>query len=936
MGKRIVGLTLLWLLVGFGYARGAEDDYVYDGLGTVTINDAAKEWPKEKAVSITNSYLDVLSGTATLTTLDITATGMDSGLFSEPSTGDSLTFTTANLAGSATYSANLIAGSDMIFDGSVTLDLNSHLLIYPMVNFTAETLEVAGERASATTYGNLEVESFNLSGSGASLSVEGYGFLYAGDSDTVSTVTDGRLYIAGNGAMLYGGLDIDGDSAVVTIVNPSTMGDQYITVGVGKAIALANGTLNISGNVHVTDWGALPVDGGTGSVAVQGGFFNVSGGTAMVDNLSISGGVTTIDSNAKVQALNSFLFGSGIINLNGTLEVLQANQPVFSGQINMNNASLLLANGVKFASNGIVLRGQNNVMSVGGSTETLDIGANAYLDAREGSLTLDGSLHLGYFAVGRGADEFNFAAGYDWDSKTVNGVTLTGQLAIDSDARIIVSNDLLNYIASNPQTPAQIIKAAGGVVDPSSYHETISTNIYHYDIYLNNDGLYGGDFAYYSDDVIAKNLIKAWSPYTQPKNQADGLIKPDFIHAIIDASKVRLNPAYYTLTRDGQYNADALLNLSDPATSGLRYDALMYYNGANAASVSNATIALSGHVQQYLEERMNAMRRMKVLVGEYGTPCGDSCGGDDCSVPECPGDGALTVGPPKNRVWAGVFNIRDNIDSYNGYAGYSLHGKGFMVGAEHDFGSLFSVGGSFAYTGSDFDDYSALADTSRMDLYQFTAYGTYTDPTGLFISGTLGYAWSDNQLNSMRYLYPNVDGNKGWTSADYRSGILSASLQVGYDMFVGDYWTLSPSLGVTHRTSWGNSHHEYFTSAEASWGTLDVGTMRNSLTSVPLKINAAYDVYEDEKSLLTLTGMLGYSYDLQALEAKGDINYIGLQDKVRPVGALAAPERSRHAYHVGVGAKYNYNSWEFGLGYDAVFRKGWKNYTITGNVGVTF
>ncbi len=978
MGKRIIGLTLLWLILVNASVWGGTDENVYVGLGPVNIPDAGNtdtgfKFPNAP-LKITNSYLTVEKGSNTeLTTLTIEATGMNSGLLLEQG---NLLFSSGTLTGSTNYTAMLIASqynypdpaienhyltipSNITFSGNLNLGLNSYLGIEGMSSVSAEQLNLSGAYASAEVYGSLNVESFKLTGAGSSMNITGPGgFLYAADEEEESIVSGGSLTIGGSGAILKGGLSIDGSSSVVSIVNPSAMFDQVVTVGTGKAITLNNGRLSITGGVKVTDWGStqVPPLEDAGSIAIRGGFFNVSNGDLWVDKLSISGGVTTIGSDSHVTAVKSLLFGNGIIDLYGTLEATTANQPTFTGLLGMHDATLSLANSVRFAGGGITLYGKDNALyktiyvpapvevppvdkpptPVPQDFGTLTIGNNSYLDARQGSLDIMGNLEIEDFVIGRGDGEFNYAAGYDWNTKTVNGVTLTGTLWVDSDARVILSNDLLNYVASYPDDPVRIITADGGVIDAGSFKSTTNTNLYHYDIYLDDDGMYAGNFDYFSDEQIAKNLIRSWNPFTKPKNQATNIIKPDFIHALVDASKVRLNPVYYSLSRDGQFNADTLLNLSNPEGSGLRYDALMYYNGANAANVSNATIALSGHIQSYLEERMNAMRRMKVLVGQYNTPCGDECLGSECSVPYCPGDGELVVGPPTNRIWAGLFNIRDNIDSYNGYAGYSLHGKGFMIGAEHDFGPLLSVGGTFAYTGGDFDDHAALADTSRMELYQFTAYGTYTDPSGIFISGTLGYAWSDNQINSQRYLFPNADGNSGWVGGDYRSGIFNASLQIGYDLFAGDYWTISPSLGVTHRTSWSNSHDEYFTSAEASWNTLDVGRIRNSLTSMPLKVNVAYDAYEDEKSLLTFTGMLGYSYDLQPLEASGDINYVGLQGRVGPVEALAMPQRSRHAYHLGVGTKYNYNSWEFGLGYDAEFRKGWKNYTISGNVGVTF
>ncbi|MCD7897137.1 MAG: autotransporter outer membrane beta-barrel domain-containing protein [Planctomycetaceae bacterium] len=606
----------------------------------------------------------------------------------------------------------------------------------------------------------------------------------------------------------------------------------------------------------------------------------------------------------------------------------------------MNSGRLELTDAARFTNGGVVVDGIDNVIAMTGANDTLTIGANASLDTAEGDLHIIGNLHLGAFGTGRNRDDFIFRAGVDANG-VENTVRVEGDLSVDQNSKIAISSGLLQKLQTE-NTPIRIIQA-DDVLNVNSFATTVKSTVFKYDIYLDElgpAGLYIGNFTFLSDEEVMAGLYEQWDK--RLNNQASTLISGSFANAIIEGTRLYLGDERDNLSPAGLFNAGVLYNLSDPDMSGIGTDALRYYNGSQAANMSEAALSITRHVMSSLDDRNAYLRRMQVLIADT-LGAGQEQAYGDCILDDgfCPDRSRESVYYPATRIWATALGLRDKRRDDGVVTGFNYHGRGMTVGGDHIFGAL-AVGGAFSYVGGDYTDAASLGDSSTLDAYHFNLYGTYSHVSGFFLSGTLGYAWTDHRLDDRRFLLSGdvgygddvLAGSYGNTSADYQTGIWTGSLAAGYDFLVGDFLTVSPSLGVAFRAANGDSHSEFFTSKNGSANTLELGKVKNSSVTMPIKVNVAYDLFGDEQSLMTVTGSVGYAYEFKKRGARGNLSYAGLEN----IGSVPifSSDRGRHAFSAAVGLRYIFRNLEFAVDYEYEGRKKFSSHSFSGSVGLTF
>ncbi|MCC8165644.1 MAG: autotransporter domain-containing protein [Planctomycetes bacterium] len=919
-GTRILFiLTVLSALVATG-ARAGDYDYTTDT--TVIVE---RDWdPPSQKVNVTDAIVPVEYDDTSywdVGKLNITATNRNSQVITTKS--GTLQFLGMALEGtrnSTRAELTITDGTVQVVGASTKIGQYSGITIGADGALQAGTLSLDGDYAAIDNSGTLTASRLIIDGANASVIHNGKGFTITG----TTTVEQGSLVLNANATLA--GANLNGGSVTI---------GSGVSVTNSQAISLAGGTLYMGGDSSLS-----------GAVEVRGGTFSVTGKNAKVASLVMAGGITSIGATSSLEATSLTLSG-GIINLSGTLTATPAvgsGAPVaFGGIVNMTSGTLDLGSDARFTAGGIVANGDTNFINM--NRQTLSVGSNASLDAGDGELRIDGNLHLGAFSVGRNRDDFIYRAGIDADGN-VNKVTITGNLSVDQNSKVSISSALLQRLQSDPAESINILEVenTGTIVNPNSFASTVRSTVFRYDIFLDNingtQGMFIGNFTFIDQDEVLAALYEQWDQ--RLNNQARTVISGEFANAIIAGTRMYLGDERDTLSPAGLFNAGVLYNLSDPDLSGIGIDALRYYNGSQAANMSEAALSITRHVMASLDDRNAYLRRMQVLIADaMGSDHEQAYG--DCILDDgfCPDRSRESVYYPATRIWATALGMRDKRRDDGVVTGFNYHGRGMTVGGDHIFGP-FAVGAAFSYVGGDFTDAASLGDSSTLDAYHFNLYGTYSHATGFFLSGTLGYAWTDHRLDDRRFLMSGdvgygdeeLAGSIGNASADYQTGIWTGSLAAGYDFLIGDYLTVSPSLGVAFRSANGDSHSEFFTSENGSANTLELGKVRNTSITMPVKLAVAYDLFGDEKSLMTVTGSLGYAYEFKTRGAKGNLHYAGLEN----IGnvPIFSSDRGRHAFSVATGLRYMYKNFEFAVDYEYEGRKKFSSHSFSGSVGLTF
>lgn len=846
---------------------------------------------------------------------------------------------TATVTGTATPTANSLNIDGNLGAATMILNTSGPLGITYGINMSgnAATLDIR----SAVTAGSLQV-------GGSALTVNG-GSLTLNSTDTESNFLGGTLTVTNNGVLngggSTGGIINLGSGATAAVMNVGTGAADNATLQSAR-IRNTSGYLNFNGNVAIDSNVNIESAGTTNfntnlgtaanrlaSLSVTGGGTNVNTGYTLYANsasvgntgtlsvygtmnanaLSQSGALSTTNVAGTLYA-DSLAFGGGTMNVYAGAN-LAVNQAVAgaAGNLIMRGGDAAFANGIDFT--GGALRSYAAGSAVAGN---VGIGAGATLDTQLAGLTITGNLRLdGTYAPGASS------------SGVVMAVVQGGTVTINQTTAKVEMSQVEKLFNAGQTAPLQILQGTMA----NAYAGTAATLKWRYVINgaAGGDGLYVTSRTLLSLDESYNDLLAKWDQHPRVGNgNAHNLITRDFFRVIYGAGEIidGVGPVSQDdLSGSGLANARNLYGIGQ---YGLGYDALMLYNGSGLALMNQANLMASARVQQVIDTRNDRLRQEIKAIREA-----------------CDAGVALTSerydprNEPMNRLWITGLNTTDETDAGAGFAGFKNHYTGVVLGYDKLCGD-FVYGGAFAYTAGGFTDKSALIDATRIYNYAFDLYGTYYNSCGYFVTGTAGYSYSKNKLNSMRSLAAVADPGAewavvdGWNSARFGSDNWLASLKAGYDWEPVDYLTITPSIGIRYANTRNSGHTQHFTPEDGSPGydTLNAGRVKNWSAVVPVEVAASYDIVGDEKQLLTVSGTLGYAYDMHGANATGVTGYdgLGMLGNVDIVG----DKIGRNIFHLGLGLRYYYKRFEFGLDYDYYTRSKFSSQNVTATLGMGF
>lgn len=820
-------------------------------------------------------------------------------------------------------------------------------------------------RISVRDGGTLNTGFFRMYGGSNGLEVfirEGAGF-NATDATAESHIANGAFTIeaGGPGLQFLGGFRVDA-GGIMTITRDIDVGSNGMAISNGGEVTIGYGSTVVGEYLHVAN-GTLYFNSGE----IGGTVFTISGDDSQVflmgtiaerSQMTISGGETHFMSGAVANitalhvggtamvniqttvstagGLGSFSFVGGDIHIGGgsywsgggSLDVGRVGQDLsFSGNFRLEGGSLVFRDNVSMTGGGI--HGSTGTSRIDMNANKLTIAAGAILDAGEGNIRIENSGGLSIAGA--------YRAGYDGNSVTMVTSEGGGTLYVSSQAQIQMSS-ALQRLVNNPDTDLSdlIILATDGA-NYSGATELVWNSggwEYEYEVRQNANGqwgLYVTGSTYLTEDQQYQNMLEAWKKQPQVGENASKLITKEFAGVVIRANGIVTGASgdYEALSRNGQFNADVLSTFLNPRTSGATYDGLMLYNGSGLGFVNQAVINSNYNLLRRLRLRNDDIRSEMRVTSE-----------NLCSA--LPDHSACCLDGDKNRVWVGTFYTNENSGHDEGFDGYHFRSTGMIVGYDRLFGNV-SVGGAFSYSGGDFQDSSALENSSHINTYGFTAYGSYNSPNGVFVNGALGYAYSDNQIRDYRALFnsdptnPLEDWTKeGWNTADYHTNTFMINANVGYDYVYCEDLTITGSIGISYQWAENASHSQFFHDVKGEYGfnTLNAGEVSNYSLTTPIEVAVRYNVFGDEDQLFTVFGNIGYAYEFNNSGPEGTITYGGLEHLGRV--HIVSRHPGRHILNVGLGAKYYYKQYEFGLGYEYTGRTKYNSHHFQGNFGVVF
>ena len=273
------------------------------------------------------------------------------------------------------------------------------------------------------------------------------------------------------------------------------------------------------------------------------------------------------------------------------------------------------------------------------------------------------------------------------------------------------------------------------------------------------------------------------------------------------------------------------------------------------------------------------------------------------------------------RFWVGAFGRNEEADLEYGISGYTYKPRGAMLGYDKTIGG-FSVGGALAYGHGKYEDKASTSNDSKISSYSGGLYGSYHGQSGFKASAHLTYSHLRNDLRDLR--------GGMWRDADYSSYSWSVGGKLGYDLFVNEQLTLSPSIGLNKIQAISRSHDE----ALNGFGVLRVGEVRRDALLVPLDVTLGYGLFRSSDTLPRLTGNCGYPYDLADGGLGGSLAYEGLAG-ASSMG-VADRDGGKNRYNLGVGVVFTNNRFDVGARYDYTTSSGQTSHQAQGNLGIKF
>ena len=275
-----------------------------------------------------------------------------------------------------------------------------------------------------------------------------------------------------------------------------------------------------------------------------------------------------------------------------------------------------------------------------------------------------------------------------------------------------------------------------------------------------------------------------------------------------------------------------------------------------------------------------------------------------------------------NRIWASPFYTRQGMDEKDGYNGYDYSAWGASVGYDHVFGSMI-VGGAFTYSRGDFDA-DKISDDNTIDNYGFSLYGQYYNTSnGFFATLAGGYNYGDNEWKASIPAGQRITGENETDSYWFGASI-------GKDFFLGENWTVTPSIGLF----WSESENSSYHTKVGATTFQRFGEIKSESLMLPIDLKAEYTTLLDECSSLSFNISGGYAYNLKSDggRAEGNFQYAGVNQNIFIQGV----KPGRSSWNLGAGVTYRKNNFDIGLNYRYDGRSKFDGHRVAATIGWNF
>jgi outer membrane autotransporter protein len=260
------------------------------------------------------------------------------------------------------------------------------------------------------------------------------------------------------------------------------------------------------------------------------------------------------------------------------------------------------------------------------------------------------------------------------------------------------------------------------------------------------------------------------------------------------------------------------------------------------------------------------------------------------------------------KVWGQAFGSVGDQDDRDGISGYDVDTIGFAVGVDtENLGDNTVVGLAFAYADTEVDSDSISNANTEIDSYQLTLYGDYDLDERTYLSGQLGYTWSDADTTR------NPGGLSAITAnGDYDSSSFNARVEAGRDYQSGGV-TLTPNVMANYVYYDADS----YTETGAGTANLTVSPDALSVFEVGVGVDAAWKVEHADGSYLKPVVSAGVRHDLIGDEFEANNTFAGGGSAFKVQGF----DPAQTTFDVGAGVTYFTNSgWDLTAEYDFEFK----------------
>ena len=259
--------------------------------------------------------------------------------------------------------------------------------------------------------------------------------------------------------------------------------------------------------------------------------------------------------------------------------------------------------------------------------------------------------------------------------------------------------------------------------------------------------------------------------------------------------------------------------------------------------------------------------------------------------------------PSGITVWSKALHNRSKLDASAGYAGFKSKNNGIAMGADKMLSQNIKLGLGYAYTDGEIKNRSRRTD---VDTHMAMLYAEYK-PADWYVNCFISYGWSDYKSKAYSVL--------GTTKSDFDVYAAQAQANLGYDIEVAEKTVLTPELGLSYVNI---TQDDYKDSDDKR-----IGKVHNDVVtaSAGVKLKKSYEIANE--ATITPEAHLGVNYDI-IRDNNG--NVVKLSNGSSYVVDGRAMKRFAIEADFGFMAEFG-DSWEFGAGYEGLFRKDYRDHS---------